>query len=145
MKWSKKVVEDLRQETHTINLPDTKSQSQKVACNIGKLDHDHAIAGAFGLETSKDVLNVDESCDRTLEKHKDHHDTEDLETIARHVHAESVHGQLLGWSNGDFPGLLELQSVHLFGCRSFTSRCLGDGILGRLGLDDVSWVEGGRK
>jgi len=138
MKWNKKATENLRQETHTINLPDTKSQSQKVACNIGKLDHDHAVAGAFCLETGKDVLNVDESCDGALEKHKDHHDTEDLEAVARHVHAEGVHGELLGWSNGNFPCFLELQSVHLFGRRGFTSRCLGDGILGRLGLDGVS-------
>jgi hypothetical protein len=125
---------DVRQKTHAIDLPDTESQSQEIACNICELDHDQAITGAFGLETGKDVLDVENSCDGTLEEHKDHHDTKDLETVARHVHAKGAHGQLLGWSNGDFPGLLELQSVHFLSCRGFASRSLGDGILGRLGL-----------
>jgi hypothetical protein len=79
--------------------------------------------------------------DRALEQHEDHHDTEDLKTVARHVHAKSIHRQLLGWRNGDLPGLLELQSIHLFSGRSFASRRLGDGVLGRLGLHGVSGVE----
>jgi len=50
---------------------------------------------------------------RILEQHEHHHYAEDLQTVARHVHHNSIHGECLGGGNGYFPRFLDLQRVRL--------------------------------
>jgi len=59
-------------------------------------------------------IGVNDALDRTLEQHKNHHNAEDLKTVARHVHHNGVHGDLLGWGDGDLPRFLHLKRVGLF-------------------------------
>jgi hypothetical protein len=59
-------------------------------------------------------IGIDDALDGTLEQHKNHHNTEDLKTVARHVHHNAVHRDLLGRGDGDFPRFLYLKRVGFF-------------------------------
>ena len=51
-------------------------------------------------------------------QHIDHHDGENLQRIAGHVHHNRLHWYLLRRAQSNFPGLLQLESVHFqFGRR----------------------------
>lgn len=65
---------------------------------------------------------IDDTLNGTLEQHKNHHNAEDLKTVARHVHHNAVHRDLLGRGDGDFPRFLYLKCVGFF-------RFLGAGLL----------------
>lgn len=70
-------------------------------------------------------VGVYETHERILEGHEDHHDAEDLEGVAGHVHHDTGHGKTFDRRKGDLPGLLKLERVHLFGGRWFARRGLG--------------------
>jgi hypothetical protein len=70
---------------------------------------------SWSVELGKHDISVDETLDRALEQHEDHHNAENLKAVSGHVHHDRVHGNLLGWGDGDLPRFLELQSVGLFG------------------------------
>lgn len=53
-------------------------------------------------------VGIDDALDRTLEQHKNHHDAEDLKTVARHVHHDGIHWDLLRRADGDLPRFLHL-------------------------------------
>lgn len=63
------------------------------------------------VELGKHRIRINQSLDRTLEQHKHHHNTEDLQTVSGHVHHDRVHGELLRGGEGDFPGLLDFEGV----------------------------------
>lgn len=51
----------------------------------------------------------------TLEQHKDHHNAENLKTVAGHVHHNGIHWDLLGRGDGDLPRFLHLKRIGLLG------------------------------
>lgn len=63
------------------------------------------------VELGKNCVRVDQTLDGSLEQHKYHHNTENLQTVAGKVHHQSVHRQLFRRCQGDFPGLLDLQRI----------------------------------
>lgn len=69
---------------------------------------------------------------RVLEQHEYHHDGEDLERVAGHVHHDCVHGELFCGREGDFPRFLHFQDVGFF----------GGGRFARLGLGELGALEG---
>lgn len=69
----------------------------------------------WSIELREHDIGIDQSLDRALEQHENHHDAENLKAVSGHVHHDRVHGDLLGRGDGDLPRLLELQSIGLFG------------------------------
>lgn len=74
--------------------------------------------GRGGFVFGKRGICVDYTLNGTLEQHKDHHDAENLKTVARHVHHNGVHRNLLRRGHGDLPRLFHLQCVGLLGLLS---------------------------
>lgn len=98
------------------------------------IDHFHSEqlpSGSFCLELGEDRVGVDQSLDRTLEEHEDHHDAEDLQAVSGHVHHDTIHGDLLGGREGDLPSFFELEGVCFGGFgwdgRGLLLRTLGGG------------------
>jgi len=65
---------------------------------------------------------------------------------------KSIHGQLLGWGNGDFPRLLHLQCVHLLRCWWLPCglgglcallACEGSRVAWRVGKSCILWFRSG--
>lgn len=65
----------------------------------------------FRVELGKDGIRIDQTLDRALEQHEHHHDTENLQTVARKVHHDRVHGQLLRRCQGNLPCFLDLERI----------------------------------
>ena len=64
--------------------------------------HVHALAAQelsavlVSLELGERRVGIEQSLDRAFEEHEHHHDAEDLQAIAGHVHHYGVHRDLLG-------------------------------------------------
>jgi hypothetical protein len=89
-------------------------------------------------------IGINQALDGALEKHHDHHDTENLKTVAGHVHHNGIHRDLLGRADGDLPRFLHFERVGVGGfLRSsllLLLLALNKTVLAFCGLyDDGSW------
>lgn len=69
----------------------------------------------WGFVLGERRIGAYQTLDRTLKQHKDHHNAENLKTVAGHVHHNGIHRDLLGWGDGDLPRFLHLKRVGLVG------------------------------
>lgn len=69
----------------------------------------------WGFVLGERRIGAYQTLDGTLKQHKDHHNAKNLKTVARHVHHNGIHWDLLGWGNGDLPRFLHLKRVGLVG------------------------------
>lgn len=69
----------------------------------------------LGIVLGERRVGINQALDRTLEEHHDHHNAENLKTVAGHVHHNGVHGDLLGRGDGDLPSLLHLERISILG------------------------------
>lgn len=67
--------------------------------------------GPLIVEPSKRRANGGECLERSHEQHGGHHDAEDLQGVAGHVHHDGVHGDGFRGSDGEFPGLFEEEII----------------------------------
>lgn len=104
-----------RQQAHGVNFPNAHRQRQKLHGDVDELGLQNLAGVAVGLEALKGLVGGHEADDGVLEGHEDHHDAEDLERVAGHVHHDGGHGEALYGGEGDLPRLLELEGVALFG------------------------------
>lgn len=70
---------------------------------------------ALCVELGKHRICTDQTLNGPLEKHKHHHDTENLQAVARKVHHDRVHRELFRRGKGDFPCFLDLEGVSFDG------------------------------
>lgn len=102
---------NIRQKPHSINLPQPQRQQPQLHQHINRLNPQQLPTRPLGLKLGKHRIRIDQALDGPLEQHEDHHDTEDLETVAGEVHHDGVHGELFGGGEGDFPGLFDFEGV----------------------------------
>lgn len=76
------------------------------------------------------LLNGKDAFDRPCKEHPDGHHTEDLDTGARHVQHEAIHGQGLGRPDCHVPRSLRFQRFHIGGRRCGSNR--GRSLVGSL-------------
>lgn len=107
--------DNIRQQSHRINLPYPQSQQEELHNHIEGLHPQKLAFRSVGFEFSENRVCVDQALDGSLEEHKDHHNTEDLETIAGHIHHDRVHRELFGGREGDLPSLFQFESIRLDG------------------------------
>lgn len=67
--------------------------------------------GPLIVKSSKRRANGGECLERVHEQHGGHHDAEDLQGVAGHVHHDGVHGDGFSGSDGEFPGLFEKEVI----------------------------------
>ena len=121
---------NLRQQPHPINLPQPQSQRKTIAPHKRRLHQHHLPLIPLRLQPPKRRLNIQHRLHGPLEQHEHHHNAEDLQRVARHVHADGVHWELFGGRYGELPGLFEFEGVHFVG-RGWFARC--DGIFAGFG------------
>lgn len=103
--------ENIRQESHPINLPNSQSDRRNLQSNVRQLDRPQPCVGPLIVEPSKRRANGGECFERSHEQHGGHHDAEDLQGVAGHVHHDGVHGDGFRGSDGEFPGLFEEEII----------------------------------
>jgi hypothetical protein len=126
-KAKKRKGKPIRQQTHLIHLPNPQSHGQQVTKHKHNLDLQHLSFRALRLQSPKRVLDAHDSSEWILEQHEYHHDAEDLERVAGHVHADGVHGQLFSRRDGEFPGFFQLELVEVGRGGRFAGWCCGVG------------------
>lgn len=66
------------------------------------------------MESLKGFVGSHQAGKGVLERHEHHHDTEDLQRIAGHVHHDAGHGERFNGRESDFPCLFQLEGFHFF-------------------------------
>lgn len=82
------------------------------------------------VEPCERGANGGECLERVHEQHRRHHDAEDLQGVAGHVHHNCVHGDGFRRGDGNFPGLFEEEVIGFDGGRGevrFAAGFLGEG------------------
>lgn len=69
----------------------------------------------FIVEPSKRRANGGECLEWVHEQHGGHHDAEDLQGVAGHVHHDGVHGDGFRRSDGEFPSFFEEEVISFDG------------------------------
>lgn len=69
---------NIRQQPHSINLPNPHPQQRKLHQHINRLTTPNLGSVALGLEFQKLRIRSNKPLDGTLEEHEYHHDAEDL-------------------------------------------------------------------
>lgn len=103
--------ENIRQESHPIDLPNSQSNRRNLQSNVRQLDRPQPRVGPLIVEPSKRRANGGECLERGHKQHGGHHDAEDLQGVAGHVHHDGVHGDGFRGSDGEFPGLFEEEVI----------------------------------
>lgn len=67
-----------RQQSHTVDFPDTQSKQQPIRKHINDLGKKQLVCIPIRLVPLKRLVDTEDSRDGSLEQHEDHHDAEDL-------------------------------------------------------------------